>query len=182
MQLPPLVESICSGGRACSRQLVSADSTVADFHDSLSSLCNVMAVSDDDQRHVVVFVKRGEELQNLFPGRGIEVPGGFIGQQHIRSICEGACNRDALSFTNRQLCRQMRGTMFEANNLQQFLGTLFALRCRQTRFEHWQLDILDCGQRWQQIERLKDVANVLGPQLVEAAARRDLLPVKEDSP
>ena len=72
--------------------------------------------------------------------------------------------------------------MFEANNLQQFLGMLLALGCRQTRFEHWQLNVLDRGQCWQQIKGLKDVTNVLGPQLVEAATGGDLLPVKEDSP
>ena len=88
---------------------VSAEQTaVHDVEGVVSLVGNAGVVSGHDQGAAALGAELKEKVQDFSSGFGIEVAGGFIGNQQRGMIDEGARNGDPLLFT----AGKLRGTMF----------------------------------------------------------------------
>ncbi len=61
----------------------------------------------------------------------------------------------------------MPGPVNQANFLQECSGTFGAIGPGSAAGEHRHLHIFERGERWQEVERLEDEANLAGPVAVE---------------
>src|SRR5690606_2851561 len=73
-------------------------------------------------------------------------------------------DRDTLALAARQLVRSMTRTALEAQALEQLLHTGAPYLRRDSRQNQGQLDILERGQPWNQVERLEDEADLARPR------------------
>jgi len=88
----------------------------------------------------------------------------------------------ALLLTARQLARVMAGARRQADAAEHRAGRCTRIvAARQLQRQH---DVLQCGQRWQQMKRLEHEADALGPQARTAVLvqRTQALPASMTSP
>ena len=67
-------------------------------------------MGDNDEGDVLLAVQFEQELREVFGGYAVEGAGGFVGEEELRAVDEGADDCDALTFTAGKLA----GTMMEA--------------------------------------------------------------------
>src|ERR1700730_3887381 len=91
----------------------------------------------------------------------VEVPGGFARQQQGRVAHARPGDRHALFLPARELLGQVANSIFEADQLQSGENMLAALLRAQFSQQQRQFHVLKGGEHGNQIERLKDVTNVL---------------------
>src|SRR5579872_4531627 len=91
----------------------------------------------------------------------VEIPRRLVCKQQRRIADDGASDGDPLLLTARELLRQMVHALLKANQFQCGHYVLAALLCVQLGEQQRQLYILEGGEHWNQIERLKHVPDVL---------------------
>ena len=53
-------------------------------------------MSDDDDRHALIAVERDQRLHDLMRGLGVEIAGGFVGEQYAGPVDQRSGDGDAL--------------------------------------------------------------------------------------
>ena len=99
----------------------------------------------ENQGGVRTRVELEQQFADPCTGRGIEVPGRFIGEQYRRARHEGTRERNALLLAARELARIMSDARCETDPLQHLEGG--SARIRAARKLERQHHILDRGKR-----------------------------------
>ena len=95
-----------------------------------------------DERDAFLLVQLHEELAEIVRGDTVQGAGGFVGEQELGAIDQGADDCHPLAFAAGQLARAMRDPVLQSNAVQQttraLLGSCIQLRIRadQRRHEH----------------------------------------------
>ena len=79
-------------------------------------------VGRDQERNAVPVLQFEEHFVNMFTGAGVEVPRGFVGQNHDGLVDERARHRHPLLFASRQLSGLVVQPVPEPDLAQQRLG------------------------------------------------------------
>ncbi len=115
----------------------------------------------DEQDRLAVALKLAKEFHHLVAAARVERPGGLIGEQERGIIDQGPRNRDALLLAAAQTSRVATGDVCDAELVQQLPGAArrgIALQLRGDK------DVLERGQVGEQVEELKDEADVVAPK------------------
>src|SRR6187431_1850020 len=97
-----------NGRRRC------GEAAVADAEAALRAAGETGVVGRDDDGRAAVGGEAGEDVDDLAPGRRVEVAGRLVGEDHVRLDGERARDRDPLLLTAGKLPRQMVGALREA--------------------------------------------------------------------
>ena len=161
-------------------QRLAADPPVADGHGPGDLLAHQRVVRGDHDGHAQVAVEPPEELEDLVPGRGVELARRLVGEDDVRPVGEGHGDRDPLLLPARQPVRAEVGTVGQVHLAQQLARPGRAGVVRHAVEDHRQRDVLQRGQVRQQVARrllpdeaddLAQIARLLGrPELVELVA------------
>ena len=92
---------------------------------------------------------------------GVEIAGGLVGEQDSRRVDQRAGDGDALHLAAGELEGHARGEGLHFDSRRRASGE--AAGCRAGKQQR-QLDILDHGERVDELERLKDEADFLAPE------------------
>jgi len=129
---------------------------------------------------IFVLVKPLEQRHDFVAGGGVQVAGGFVGQQDGRVIDQRASDRDALPLAAGELVGFMEHAVAEADVFEGVAGTFEARRLAQTGVNERKLDVVQRIGAWQQIERLENETNLAVADLGELVVDhvRDVLAVE----
>jgi hypothetical protein len=148
--------------------LVGHDATVREPHDPVGATGDPGVMGDDDDRHPAVAVQLAERGHQLIRGGRVELAGRLVGEDHGRLVHEGSRDRHALLLAAGQLGRPMAGPGAEANELEQLLRASPSVASPRPVAER-QEDVLDRGQRRDEVELLEDEADPLAPDRRQVA-------------
>lgn len=109
-------------------------------------------------------VEREQQIGNLISGFTVQVPGGFIGKQHLRATIKCAGQRHALLLSTGKLRRKMVKAFPQPQLFQQCLRMIAAFTAAFTAQQRGQLNIFQRVQGGDQHEGLKHKADVTGTQ------------------
>ena len=113
----------------------------------------------DDSR--AFLVERLQQLHNLLPVYRVEVAGRFVRQDQWLVADDGARNGHALLLAAGELSRHVAGTMAYAHAVHDLRHAPLAFGRRHVAVEQRELDIFGHIQLFNQVEALKDEADVL---------------------
>src|SRR5690606_3719220 len=119
-------------------------------------------VRDEHERRPALAVQFLHQRDGAFAGRGVEISGRLVGEQDPRLVDERARERDALLLAARELRRIMIEPAAQAHALEQRRGPRRDVAVAAQLERH--LYVLERGQRRQELERLKDEADVIAPE------------------
>ena len=105
-------------------------------------------------------VELAEHLPQRLAGLRIEIPGGLVGEQHGGTPGDGAGHRHQLLLTAGQVARVMLRARGQADALERRVDARFALRGGNAANRQRVLDVLVDRHVADQIEALKDEADV----------------------
>src|SRR5215211_4330730 len=95
----------------------------------------------------------------------------LVSQNDARIVSECARNRDALSLSARKLARHGVFAAFDTEICQKLQRTAFCLRRTRSGQNARNRDILPGIEKWQEIMRLEDEADLLQPQSAQVGAQ-----------
>ena len=124
------------------------------------------------------------EFHHCFAVAGIEVSGGLVGEQDRRLSSQRAGDGNTLLLAARKLRWIMSYTVRHADSLQCLHDAPFAISRRHfLTVGQWQFDVFVDGEITNQIEALKDEANLLVPNARPLSKIKilDCLSVQRDS-
>src|SRR5258707_2365412 len=123
----------------------------------------IRVVRGDDHRRAVLGCQVREQLDDLAAGRRVEVAGRLVGEHDPRLDGKRPRDRDPLLLATRKMCGQVVSTLGEPNLVEQLqrAGATAAGR------DEFRFDVLDRGQRWDQVELLEDETERAQAQLGE---------------
>src|SRR5207244_1063123 len=98
--------------------------------------------------------------QDLRAGMRVEVAGRLVGQQHLRLVDQGTSDGHALLLTAGKLVRQVAGSIAQPDQAQRGERAPASFRGGKSGVDQGKLDILDGGVALQQVEALKDEADL----------------------
>ena len=138
----------------------------------------VGVVGDDDESRALP-VEAMEDVEDELLVGLVEIPGGFVGQDDLRMVDEGAGDAHALLLTAGQLRGQVVGSVPQTHVLQGLHGLLL-VRHRMVVLRHH--DILDGCQMRDKVELLEDQADDILADVGELGRVEapELAPVKGD--
>lgn len=110
------------------------------------------------------------QRQDLLAGVGVQVAGRLVGQQDGRVDRQRPRDCDALALASRKLVGQMIHPMRELHQVQQVLHSRLDLVPGPAAQMQGNRDVLQAGERWQEIEELKNETD-----LVAAYARQRIV-------
>jgi hypothetical protein len=96
-----------------------------------------------------------DERQDLGAGAAVQIAGRLVGEQDRRVDRQGAGNRHALAFAAREFFGEVRQSLAELHELQQFAGACIHLAPRPAAQVQRQADVLQAGERGQQLKNWK---------------------------
>ena len=108
-------------------------------------------------------VKLTQQLHHSFAVCRIEVSSRLIREQDQRITGNRASHRDALLLTAGELTREVFGAMSHADSLEGIHNAFFAFGCLDAAISQGQLDILKHVQIADQVETLKNEADLAVP-------------------
>ena len=152
------------------------------FHDddALGAGGDFIAVGDEDDGFAVG-VEFVEEVEDFEAGLGIEVAGGFVGEDEERVVDEGAGDGDALLLAAGELLGTVIEAMAEADELREGDAVCVAVGEVAALIKERDVDVLDDGELVDEVVGLEDEAEraaAKGGELV-VIHRGDVLPAEE---
>ena len=127
---------------------------------------DVGVVGNDDDG-LAPFVRPGQDVHDLFGGAAVELARGLVGQKELRVVDEGPADGHALLLAARELGRAELHPLLEPDELQQFGGPVADVVLLLFPVERGHEDVFEHGGVRQEVEALKDEADVLVAQLRE---------------
>jgi hypothetical protein len=114
---------------------------------------------------------------------GVELAGGFVGQNHLRLSKEGSGKGDSLGFTPGELARAMVDSIFQPNAFQQVSGSL-AIRGRDAGRDAGDQHVVECGELGEKIAGLEDEPDPFASEVgaFDRIEGRQISTVELDSP
>ena len=145
---------------------------------AISRLC--VTINTDVVRLVRLLV---QQLENLDAGAEVQLARGLVGQQDRIAGGDGARDRDALLLAPGQLVREVLEAIAEPDAFER-RGRHSARVAVAAGHVHAELDVLERGQRREEVERLEDEADAVAAEAKQLLARglRDVLPGDHDGP
>src|SRR5437879_11948724 len=126
-------------------------------------------VRDEDDGLAPTLAEQRDELQDLGPDPGIEVPRGLVSQEHPRVLGQRARDRDALLLASRQLGGQMTRAAAQTNLIEE-LARRVAPRSRlHPDGGHAGLDVLARGEGRAPVDLLEEEAKGVTPEVRQLA-------------
>src|SRR4051794_35452076 len=141
--------------------MVAANAAVAHFHDPRRVLSDVRLVRHDENRDPlrVQFLKEGHHFHRC---PAIQIARRLVGEEQPRLRHERSRDRDTLLLAARQLARLVIQPLAESDSLERALRELLRVLLRAGAIvEQRQLDVVERGRTSEQIESLKDEAELL---------------------
>lgn len=126
------------------------------------------AVGDEDDADAGFVAQFAEQGEDVLAVGGVEVSGGFVGQDQSRAMDKGAGDGDALHLAAGKLGGKRVGAVGDPDALEEGVdagGTFDGWGAEQLEGE---LDVLGGGQRGKQVEELEDRADALPTEPREA--------------
>lgn len=99
-----------------------------------------------------------EEVDDFASGGGVEVAGGFVGEDDFGFVGECASDGDALSFAAAELCRSVVEALAESDGFEECFGALSSLSSRGAGEGEGDFDVLSSGEHLEEVEGLEDEA------------------------
>ena len=152
--------------RACRSANVVFDLAVADVDGAIGVRGHVGLVRDDDDG-VARLVEPLEDAHDLDAGLRIEIAGGLVGEQNRRIVHEGAGDGHALALPAGELVRAVIDARPELHLVERRARAHVAILGRNARVHERQLDVAQRRRARQQVERLKDEADLFIPDARE---------------
>ena len=115
-----------------------------------------------DRRPLVVDI--AQQAQKLGGEIGVEVAGGFIGQNESWLVGKGTSDRDTLLFSTRERIRKCRLSMLQTEAPEHFHGPAMGFARRDTMDAQDEGNVLDHGLAAQKLEILKDDTDLAAQQ------------------
>ena len=136
-------------------------------------------VRHEDEGGAELAIELRHEVDHAGAGAHVQVAGGLIGKENPGPVAERACQRDALLLAAGELRRVVMAAVGEPDPAEELVGaraTLFAAQLKR------HLHVFPCGERRNQLERLKDEAHLGATQLrpLVLVERTELLAVEMD--
>ena len=103
-----------------------AGAAVADGDGALHVLADAGVVRDDDDRGAQLAVDGPQALQDVVRGRGVELAGRLVGEQHLRGVRQRDRDRDALLLAAGHLRGPPVGAVPDAEHVEQLGGPAVA--------------------------------------------------------
>ena len=129
--------------------------------DGFGEAGGVRIVRHHDDGLAELAVEAGEHGEDIFGRGGVEVAGRLVGQDQVGISHDGARDSDALFLTTGKLLGQVAQAIAQADQFQSGFGVLHTLFLVELGQLQRQLDIFERGQNRDQVERLKNEANVV---------------------
>ena len=123
-------------------------------------LRQLVVVRDDEDGGAELPIELEEELVDLAPGLGVEVPGRLVGQQEPGPKQQGARQRHPLLLAARKLARPVREPVGQADARQHRRRPLGAEPPRLPQDEPRHHGVLERGELRQQVVELEDEADL----------------------
>lgn len=95
-----------------------AEVSIVDLDHAIGPLGHARVVRGDDRRDPFRVHERGDEIHHRCRSAAVELPSRLVGDEHRRSIREGARDADALLLTAGQLIRALLGVLGESDETQ----------------------------------------------------------------
>ena len=115
---------------------------------------DVVFVGDQDDS-VAVGLQAIHQGHDFVSGLGVEVAGGFVGEDDRRTVYEGAGDGDSLALSAGKFVGFVHHAGFHADRCQRVFGALHALFAGDAGVNQRQLDVVQGGGAGQQIESLE---------------------------
>jgi hypothetical protein len=111
-----------------------------------------MVIVRDDNNSFALRIQFVEHLQNLGAAFGVEISGGFIGQNNQRVVGQRTGNGDSLLLAAGQLKRAVMHAVGQSHAFSQHEGTLTPLMLGNLLIVHGNLDIFEDVELADEIE------------------------------
>jgi hypothetical protein len=144
---------------------------ITELFDALKPAGHIGRVSHQQQRHAMLRTGFADQFQNHVLISHIDIRRRLVGQQKRRAVGQRSGDGYSLLLADRQLARPMAQAVAQADSAEQLAGTgaIGALAGKT----HSQQNILERGERRQQIERLEDKTDPLGAETITGRFRQD---------
>jgi hypothetical protein len=117
---------------------------------------DAVAMSDEDNCGFFISGKLGEELNHDGAGGGIEVAGGFIGEENGRAVDEGTSDGGTLELAARELVRTVVGAITQTDSGKEFAGAGFGGGGDATGEEEGEQNVLLDREGGEEMKELKN--------------------------
>ncbi len=147
------------------------DFSVMEFYDPMG-LGGEFGVVGDHDDGLAGEVEFEEDLEDLFSGGGVEISGGFVGEENDGVIDDGAGDGDPLAFAAGELAGEVKEAMFQTEPGEDLAGMVFNIAGISEpgsdggADEDGHGDVFLDGEFRQEMVELEDEAEGLVPQVV----------------
>lgn len=132
---------------------------IAQF-DAARRLGGDVGIVRDEGNGVAFAVKLAEEFENCFAGERVERTGRLIGENDFRFVHQRACDGDALRLTTGELTGAILYAIGKSDRVNGAQGAFAAFLAADVGVDHGQLDIFENIEPGQEVEGLKDEADL----------------------
>ena len=146
---------------------------VVDFFQPIDALelpGDFQRVRDHDQRDVFFAARLADQIDDLLLIARVDVGGRLIGQEQARPVGQGPGDGHALLLADREGRRLVRRAVRQAHAVEQVPGPRRVLAAAAKR--HAEQHVFERREARQQVERLKDVADLGRPDFIDARLPR----------
>ena len=140
------------------------DEPVAHADDAVADGADLGVVRDEHDGLTALLVEAAQERQHVGRHRRVEVSGRLVGKDQGRLVHQAARDRDALLLAAGELHRPMVRALGQADPSERLARQLVRLAALHPGVLTGERDVLERGQRRDQVERLEHEAHRRGPK------------------
>src|SRR5258708_18960309 len=152
---------------SASRPLLDGELATSHYPHVLGAACEGGVMGDQHQDESMLMPESFQQRDNLVASVIVEVARGLVGEQHLRLLDQGTRDANPLLLPSGQLRGQMLRPIAQTHSLQGLGGTSAPLSRADPPWDEGGLDVLDCRQGGQEVERLEDEPDGGGAKLGE---------------
>lgn len=143
---------------------IAFDAAVGEANDARRVFEQALIVRGEDECKAEAAVEVAHQVNELGGIAGVEIGGWLVGKDKSGAMDDGASYGDALALTAGEQVRTMISTSGEADILQGFSHTAAAFRAIESLNEQGELDVLGSGEDRDEVEGLKDEADLFAAE------------------
>jgi len=140
------------------------DATVDEADLAIGSLGHLLAVGDEDHGGFFPAGENREQVNDLGAGGGVEISGGFVGEENGGAVHEGAGESGTLELAAGKLVGAVMGAVGQTDGLEEVPGSGFAERIGPAREEEGEKDVFLNGEGGEEMEKLEHEADLQLPE------------------